>query len=430
MARRRLTAIAGALGLVAWLVSSGVTAQADTPPGPDLTYYSLLATYSWSNQDTCYANSGTADHTIAGKCTITQTTPTGKRNIAVCVQSSNAPIADQQCDITQSNDTHNNYALVIQRINQQGAEPSCTLATPCATQRASIKQTNPFSSSNFAGVFQTINQSIGQREDDPTQANSQSVQTPTGGTPGPGLDQSSGTGSNFAAVGESSQQTQFGGMTQEQDATQFVGLSESGQGINQTTAAPGASAAVLGQFQKQDLQSQAALGHQMQNAMQDGDITQTGGAAGKNFASGNQFQVQREQGTSTTHQNQFGDPKCCSRQATGEFDIHQETVQFVSNNTAATAALRDQTEDIVGNCDSPFPPPPGSTTGGCTVVQKATLNGTPTPGVPCNGKAACHQVITCSSGGEGGGAGSCTAAGVGRAPVTLRLGAPTAARSA
>ena len=92
MLRRRLLAMVGALGLAVGLFGSGVAAQADTAPGPDSTYSALLATYSWSGHDTCYANGGAVVHPSAGVCTITQT-PNGKRNIAVCVQSSNDPAA-------------------------------------------------------------------------------------------------------------------------------------------------------------------------------------------------------------------------------------------------------------------------------------------------------------------------------------------------
>src|ERR1700686_4810283 len=159
MLRRRLLSIVGAVGLVAGLISSGVAAQA-SPPGPDWTYGSLLLTYLWSSHDVCYSN-GAAPVTT-NPCVIVQPTPApGKSNVAVCVQITSAT---QQCDITQTNDTHNNYALVMQRINQQGTTTSCPLAPPCqnGTQRASILQTDG-TGSNFGGVIQKVTQSLSER---------------------------------------------------------------------------------------------------------------------------------------------------------------------------------------------------------------------------------------------------------------------------
>jgi hypothetical protein len=385
MARRRLLAIVGALGMVAGLVTSGVAAEAATATAarPDSTYNSLLRTYSWSSQDTCWANSGIVSHPSAGNCTITQPS-NGNGNIAVCVQSTDAAVATQTCSISQTNATRNNYALVIQRVQQS----TCALIAPCqmATQSASIEQKNG-SGSNFGGADQTTSQSVGQ-EDDPNQTNSQRIEALAPSTSFGGLTQVSGTGSNFAAVGQVSGQSQSGGIVQEQTATQFAGSSGSANGIVQTTAAPGANAATLSQLQKQDLQSGVAT-NQTHHAFQDGDITQNDGAAARNFASGTQDQDQHIQGptglTGAT-QLQVGDPKCCSSQFTGgQFLIRQSTNQFANN-----AAKRTQTETIIGNCDSP--------PNGCTVIQSATLNGITQPGDPCFGKASCHQGIACAAG--------------------------------
>jgi hypothetical protein len=374
------------------LLSSGVAAQADTTQGPDWTYLGLLATFSWSSHDVCYSN-GAPPVTTSG-CKIEQLTPTGKANIAICVQVTSTA---QQCDITQNNNTKNNYALVIQRINQQGTTASCDpLATTCqdATQRASILQTD-VSGSNFAGVIQKVTQSLNEQatDGDPGQSIRQDVRSLAWAQPG-GLKQMSAGGSNFAAVGQDSQQYQAGATAQSQTARQVAGASESGRGINQTTIAPGGNLAVLSQVQKQNVQSQVAL-NQTENAYQDGDITQTGGVGNfHNFASGNQFQDQQERGVvgatagTGTIQVQLGDPKCCSVQTAGKFLINQATKMFANN-----AAARTQTETIIGNCDSP--------PSGCTITQTATLNGTTTPGDPCMSQASCHQGIACA-------AGSCT----------------------
>ena len=375
MFRRRLLSIVGALGLVTGLLSSGVAAQAATAVGPDSTYNSMLASFSWSSHDVCYSNGA---YQATNPCVITQ--GGGQRNIAVCVQVTSAA---QQCDITQNNDTKNNYALVIQRINQQGPTASCPSAPPCqnGTQRASILQNATTTGSNFGGVIQKVTQSLTARptDDDPQQINQQDVRSLSIATPG--LQQTSGTGSNFAAVGQDSQQYQAGASAQSQTARQFAGLTESGQGINQTTSASGGNAAVLGQVQKQNLQSQVAL-TQTQDAFVDGDITQSDGTGTQNFASGNQFQDQREQGTSTTFQRQFGDPRCCSPQTSGgNFYVTIHTNQLANHIVPA-----NQQENIEGNCDS-IP------NGTCHMSLSATQQGVTTTATPCDA-SSCHRAIT------------------------------------
>src|ERR1700682_4208835 len=408
--RRRLLSIVGAGGLVAGLISSAVAAQASTP-GPDSTYNALVATYTWSSQNVCYANSGVVTPGD-GTCTITQG-PSATRNIAVCVQVTSTA---QQCDITQANVSSNNYALVIQRISQQGTTISCSTTHPCksATQRASILQTDG-TGSNFGGVIQKVTQSLTARpsDDDPQQVNQQDLRSLTTGVPG--LKQTSDSGSNYAAVGRDSQQYQTGALAQTQTARQFAGFSETGDGINQTTATPGGSKGVLGQVQRQNLQSQVAT-TKNQNAYQDGDITQTGGTVSTNFASGNQFQEQREQGVSTTVQHQFGDPRCCSVQTIGTFLVLQVTNQFANN-----AALRQQSERLEGNCDSP--------PNGCTLTQIAILNGAPfQPGDPCRQQASCHTTVVCATGSDV--TQGCHVVPVSTRPqLTVRLAAPSTARS-
>ena len=407
MARRRLTAIAGALGLLGWLATSGVAAQAATSPGPDLTYSSLLATYLWSSQDACVGGTSSTDVVTGTRTCLIDETQTTRKNIAVCVQS-NTPGTTQVCNIRQTNTSGNNYALVIQRfVQNQGSSQD-------ANQKASIQQTNG-SGSNFAGVFQTVFQSIGQ-QDDPSQTNSQHVAAIAPNGPG-GLEQSSTTGSNFAFVSQFSTQSASGGSPQTQTADQLAGNSGSGlkNGIDQTG---GANAAFLSHIQKQQLDTGVSNASQTQNAIQDGDITQKG-APGQNLAVGSQRQDQQEQGPTGlfgfggTMQQQTGDPKCCSTQNGGQFFINQSTNQFANN-----AANRSQAEHIFGNCDS--------SPAGCHVVQSATLNGTTTPGLICNGQPSCHQGITCFSG-EGG---CFTTGGGGSAPVALRSARPAAARSA
>jgi hypothetical protein len=385
MLRRRLLSLVGAVGLVAGLLSSGVAAQASTP-GPDWTYLGLLATYSWSSQDTCYSNvTGGAD-TTGGICTITQD-QSNKSNIAVCVQNSNsvAPAPVQTCSIRQTNIGHNNYALVIQRIQQS----TCTGTTPApctatGTQKASIQQTNG-SGWNFAGAFQTTTQSIGQRDDDPLQTNTQHVEVlaPSNG-PG-GLEQVSASGSNFGAVSQSSSQSAFGDMSQTQTAEQVAGNSgSSGSGIDQH-APLGSNAAFLIHIQKQQLDASPI---QHETATQDGDITQTG-TPGANLASGNQFQDQRENGPLGASQQQTGGPKCCSVQNGGKFIVRLKTGQRAYAGGVFNPAA-SQSEYLEGNCDS--------VNGSCDVFLSATEQGNPPQTNTCT-TSPCHIAVSCGDGG-------------------------------
>ena len=383
MLRRRLLSLVGAVGLVAGLLSSGVAAQASTP-GPDWTYLGLLATYSWSSQDTCYANGGTVTHPSAGTCTITQT-PGGKRNIAVCVQSSNAvdPAPVQSCSISQTNTTFNNYALVIQRIQQN----TCAVTAPCqsGTQAASIQQTTTSSGWNFGGAFQNTSQSIGQRDDDPLQTNTQHVQFLAPSTGPGGLEQVSASGSNFGAVSQSSSQSASGDLSQTQTAEQVAGNSGfSGSGIDQN-APLGSNAAFLIHIQKQQLDASPI---QHETATQDGDITQTG-TPGANLASGNQFQDQLENGPLGASQQQTGGPKCCSVQNGGKFFVRLKTGQRAyAGGVFNPAAI--QSEYLEGNCDS--------VNGSCDVFLSATEQGNPPQTNTCT-TSPCHIVVSCSEGG-------------------------------
>ena len=280
------------------------------------------------------------------------------------------------CTITQGNATQNNSALVIQHIEQsQGFMQT-------AKQSVSITQTND-SGSNFLRVFQTINQSTHDQDVNgkQTQSNLQHVALTPFGLDGPGLSQMSSTGSNFAELTQDSTQAGNNASVQNQTADQFAGDSGSGNGINQTTTG-GSNSAALTHIQQQQLDNSAS---QTQTATQDGDITQNG-AAGANLASGSQSQDQKENGPAGADQHQTGDPRCCSVQATGgTFVIRQATNQFANNPTSG-----QQSEIIVGNCDSP--------PNGCTVTQSATVNGTTTTGIPCNAQPSCHKEISCGEG--------------------------------
>jgi hypothetical protein len=368
--------------LLAALVSSGIGAQAATAPSPDSTYNTLLATYQSSSQDVCFAN-GAAVPLTGGACLITQT-PTGQRNIAVCVQSSNAAGPVQTCSISQTNTTYNNYALVIQRIRQSTCAPPPTppLTAPCqsGTQAASIQQTTTsiFSGSNFGGAFQTAIQSIGQ-QDDPSQTNSQHVEVIAPSTGPGGLEQFSAGGSNYGAATQYSAQSASGGSVQSQFADQVAGHSGvTTTGIDQN-APRGSNAAFLAHVQKQQLDSSPS---QDQTALQDGDITQNG-VPGTNLAFGTQFQNQQEQGPVGAVQHQTGDPKCCSPQNGGQFYDTIATFQFANHILPF-----NQFEYIQGNCDS-APSSPGN---GCHMSLSATQQNNPPTTFQCDG-ASCHSTI-------------------------------------
>ncbi len=385
MGRRRLTTIAAAFGMLVGLGSSGIAAQAAAAPGPDATYLALVATYQPSTRNTCYGNNGAVvvQSPDGSTCSVKQVN--NGRNIAVCVQANGGPAPTQTCSITQTTPTNtsNNYALIVQRVTQDEG------TTQTASQRAQIHQSNG-SGSNFGGVFQIVGQSIGS-EADPSQTSTQHVEDAP--FVGPGFTQSADAGSNYAAVAQWSSQSMNGGTQQTQTADQFAGHSGQfpGDGVDQTTRTGGNAAALI-QKQKQEHRSDIPA-TQTQTATEDADLTQNG-SPGQNLASGNQFQDQREDGPSGSTQHQTGDPRCCSTQTGGRFFINEVTNQLATLDGQPNPAAV-QTEQLIANCDSP--PPTGSTTGGCFVMLSATVQGQTTTGPfpPCQGTASCHRGIAC-----------------------------------
>ncbi len=325
MYRRRLSALAGAIGLLGALFSSGVAARADTLVGVDSTLSSLMSTYLSSSQDACVGGTSTY---IAGTktCTINETSSGGK-NIAVCVQS-NTPGTSQECMITQTNDSGNNYALVFQHVVDNSGP------TEDATQKSTITQNMATlgTGSNFAAIVQVVKQSTKQAGDQ-----SQTVhQLNT-------TDQTSTTGTNFASLNESSDQ--------------------SGQSV----------ASMQTQFSEQDASDP------------NGHINQHSAGLSRAFAT--QSQVQNLTGTGV--QTQTIDPRCCSLQETNGgdvFTITESTKQSGNPNASQVASS-------FGTCNS---------TGQCTITQSATNNNasfgpsttTCTPGVPC------ESTVTCTTNGE------------------------------
>ena len=372
MYRRRLAAFAGAIGLLGALFFSGVAARADILSTTDSTMNSLISTYLSSGQDACVGGSATYNAvTSTTTCMITETT-LGEKHIAVCVQSNSAG-PSQVCSITQDNAAQNNYALVIQHIEQsQGA-------TQTAKQSVSIKQTNS-AGSNFSRIFQTINQSTHDQDGsgNQTQTNVQHVEATPFSSDGPGLSQMTTNGSNFAEVTEDSTQSGKNALSATQNADQFAGHSRvfPGNGIDQS-APLGKNVAALTHTQQQQLDSSPS---QNQTATQDGDITQNG-SQGTNFASGAQFQDQQEHGGGFQQQN--GDPRCCSIQNGGDFFVTIKTDQ------EADSVFPNQSEFIQGNCDSV---PGGTCHMNLSATQQNVTTG-PTPAT-CEDPSICHQFIS------------------------------------
>jgi hypothetical protein len=330
MYRRRLAAFAGAIGLLGALFSSGVAARADTLTGVDSTLNSLMSTYLSSSKDACVG--GTTTYPAGTKtCTISQPTPGGK-HIAVCVQS-NTPETSQECIITQINDSSNNYALVFQHVVDNSGP------TEDATQRSTINQSmttlGSGTGSNYAAIVQVVKQST-------KEAGDQSQMVHQFNT----TDQTSTTGTNFASLSESSDQS---------------GQSDT---ANQT------------QFSEQDASDP------------NGHITQTSAGLSRAFAT--QSQLQNLTGTGV--QTQTIDPRCCSTQGTNlndEFTINQSTMQ--AGNPNAT-----QNADSLGTC---------STSGQCTVTQSSSNNKASFgPTTTCSA-TSCFSEVFCNSNGE---TGSCS----------------------
>jgi hypothetical protein len=288
MYRRRLAAFAGAIGLLGALLSSAVAARADTVVTIDSTMSSLISTYLNSSQDACVGGTSTYDSVAGTKtCMITEN-PTGHKNIAVCVQS-NTPGTSQECMITQTNDSSNNYALVFQHVIDNGGP------TEDATQKSTITQTmstlGTGTGSNFAKIVQVVKQSTKQAGEQ-SQTVHQLNKT----------DQTSTTGTNFASLSESSDQS---GQSDTANQTQFSeqDASDPNGHINQTSA--GLSQVVVAQSQVQNL---TGSGTQMQTI----------------------------------------DPRCCSQQGTNlndVFTINQSTMQ--AGNPSAT-----QNADSLGRCST------------------------------------------------------------------------------
>jgi hypothetical protein len=335
MYRRRLAAFAGAIGLLGALFSSGVAARADTLTGVDSTLSSLISTYLSSSQDACVGGTSTYNSLTGTKtCMITEPS-TGGKNIAVCVQS-NTPGTNQECIITQTNDSSNNYALVFQHVVDNGGP------TEDATQRSTITQNmttfGTGTGSNYAAIVQVVKQST-------KQAGDQSQMVHQFNT----TDQTSTTGTNFASLNESSDQS------------------------GQSVASP--------QTQLSEQDASDPNGH----------INQHSAGLSRVFVT--QSQVQKLTGSGA--QMQTIDPRCCSLQETNGDDVF--TITQSTRQSGNPSASQDATS--FGTCDS---------TGQCTITQSASNNNasfgpdttTCTPGVPCESTVSCTTNVEFTSCGK------------------------------
>ena len=281
MARRRLLAILGALGLVAGLLTSGVAAQADTSMS-EAAFNALVSGYATvanNGQTFCYAQPSSST-----TCpTLTQTSTT-QNNFAICIESSTANPASQYCNITQANGAGHNVAIIIQLVRQNGG------AVQSGTQDGSISQ-DTGTGSNLAATVQMFTQRFGNRNEDPSQTDSQASST----------FQTSGSGRNYKLLKQSSRQD-----------------------------------------------AQSALGG-TQNSSEDGTINQTSSGVSKAVA----FQDQHQGLTGGGPQSQMIDPRCCSNQ-TGNpnnvFQITQRADQRADSMAANQDSLTEGTCDSTGHC--------------------------------------------------------------------------------
>ena len=290
MYRRRLAALAGAIGLLGALIGSGVAAQADTLIGVDSTLSSLMSSYLSSSQDACVGGTSTYDSLSGTKtCTINETSSGGK-NIAVCVQS-NTPGTGQECKITQTNFSGNNYALVFQHVVDNGGPTEKATQTSTITQSMATLGTG----SNFAAIVQVVKQSTKQAGDQSQTVNQFNT-----------TDQTSSTGTNFASLEESSDQSAQSNNSQQKQSSEQDASDPFGH-INQHSA--GLSRIFVTQNQVQNL---------------------TGSGA----------------------QTQTIDPRCCSMQDSNTndvFSINQSTHQS-GNANAFQVANSSGTCDSTGQC--------------------------------------------------------------------------------
>lgn len=335
MARRRLLAIFGALGLGIGLISSGIAAQAETEPP---TLDTLIWAWSTSTQNVCISN-GVSQSATGGLCSITQG-PSAEDNVAICVQN-NVP-GGGSCVISQMNGTEDNRAIVLQRNNQSGS------ASENAIQQVQITQNNT-SGRNDVWVGQLVNQSTSS-----TGAQTQgSQQFDT-------IDQLALTGGQKVLLGQLSNQ-RADSSTFEQDQFSNQDVSESGglgHHINQTST--GLSEIAVGQAQ-----IQTATGSGAQNQVVDPRCCSNQTGNSNDLFKIFQFVLQKNNATPDE------DPQDATSVAECHTAGNCTTVQSTTNNTASTTNNCSGKDCVaVLHC---------STAGGCTKTPNCTGEGCQLP---------------------------------------------------
>jgi hypothetical protein len=230
MGRRRLTAIAGTLGLAAWLASSGVAAQADpAPPTVD----AQAQTWSASDQSVCLSNGESVPLTSDGTCIIVQL-PSDQHNIAICVQNDTTV---ENCSITQTNDAGDNRAIVVQHYNQSKSP------FENATQTVNILQKNG-AGRNDARVLQMVKQKTSIADTNNTQTQiAQQFDT---------IDQTAVTGGQKVSLDQKSSQVADSDSAATQNQFSNQDVSEPDHHVNQHSAGLSEIAVEQDQNQKAD----------------------------------------------------------------------------------------------------------------------------------------------------------------------------------
>jgi hypothetical protein len=214
MGRRRLTAIAGALGLAAWLASSGVAAQADKAPP---TLDEQAQTWSASDQSVCLSNGESVPLTSNGTCMIVQV-PSDQHNIAICVQNDTTV---ESCSIDQTNDTRDNRAIVVQHYNQSKSP------FENATQTVNIIQNNG-AGRNDARVLQMVKQKTSTADTSNRQTQiARQFDT---------IDQTAATGGQKVRLDQKSSQAANSDSAATQNQFSDQDVSDFGHDVNQTSA--------------------------------------------------------------------------------------------------------------------------------------------------------------------------------------------------
>ncbi len=230
MGRRRLTAIAGTLGLAAWLASSGVAAQADQAPS---TLDAQAQKWSASDQSVCISNGDSVPLTIGGTCMILQVS-SDQHNMAICVQNDTTV---ESCSIDQTNDTGDNRAIVVQHYNQSKS-PSEN-----AKQTATVIQHNG-AGRNDARVLQMVKQKTSSADTSNTQTQiAQQFDT---------IDQTAVTGGQTVRLDQKSSQAADSDSAATQNQFSDQDVSEFGHHVNQHSAGLSEIAVEQDQNQKAD----------------------------------------------------------------------------------------------------------------------------------------------------------------------------------